>query len=185
MMQALERAAGECSVLGVFTRAEEVGFVGAIELAKSGRIPRETTVISLECSSEKGGQCRMGDGAILRVGDRTSIFDPAVTGLIGDLARAAEIPVQPCLMSGGTCEATAYQLYGYRCGALCVALGNYHNCGPEERIEAEFVSLDDVGALVRLRTAMARCEEAPESSLDALKKRLEKRAEEYLEQYGR
>ena len=42
-------------------------------------------------------------------------------------------------MSGGTCEATAYQLYGYRTAALCVALGNYHNCGPDLTIAPEFV----------------------------------------------
>ena len=37
--------------------------------------------------------------------------------------------MQRCLMSGGTCEATAYQLYGYETGGLCIALGNYHNRG--------------------------------------------------------
>ena len=47
-------------------------------------------------------------------------------------------------MSGGTCEATAYQLYGYRTAALCVALGNYHNCGPNHQIAPEYVSVDDV-----------------------------------------
>jgi endoglucanase len=182
--QALEHAAAECSVLGLFTRAEEVGFIGAIELAKSARIPSSTTVISLECSSEKGGQCRMGDGAILRVGDRTSIFDPAITALIADIAKAVEIPIQRCLMSGGTCEATAYQLYGYRCGALCVALGNYHNCAPGDRIETEFVSIDDVRALVRLCTALAQCADAPESSAGALRDRLEKRAAEYLARFA-
>ena len=182
-MQTLEHAAAECSVLGLFTRAEEVGFVGAIQLAKSGAIASETTVISLECSSEKGGQCRMGDGAILRVGDRTSIFDPAITGIIADIAKTAEIPVQRCLMSGGTCEATAYQLYGYRCGALCVALGNYHNCAPGDRIDTEFVAIDDVRALICLCTAIAQCSDAPETSAVALRERLEKRAAEYLARF--
>ncbi len=179
MFQELERTGAEANCYGVFTRAEEVGFVGAIELAKSARLPREVTVISLECSSEKGGMCKMGDGAILRVGDRTSIFDPQVTATIAELAKRAEIPVQRCLMSGGTCEATAYQLYGYRCGALCVALGNYHNCGPDERIEPEFVALDDVRALTRLCVEIAKCKEPPEAAADALRERLEKRAAEY------
>lgn len=183
LMQELERSGAEASCYGLFTRAEEVGFVGAIELAKSGRLPSDVTVISLECSSEKGGMCQMGDGAILRVGDRTSIFDPQVTATIAELAKRAEIPVQRCLMSGGTCEATAYQLYGYRCGALCVALGNYHNCGPEERIEPEFVSLDDVRSLTRLCVEIAKCSEAPEVAADALRERLEKRAAEYRERF--
>jgi endoglucanase len=177
--QELERSALEASVYGLFTRAEEVGFVGAIHLAKSGDLPRDVTVLSLECSSEKGGACKMGDGAILRVGDRTSIFDTDAMGGLAELAKVAEIPVQRCLMSGGTCEATAYQLYGYRCGALCVALGNYHNCGPDERIEAEFVSIEDVRGLVRLCVQAAGCLEAPGAANDALRNRLEKRAAEY------
>lgn len=184
MFQELERSGAEASCYGVFTRAEEVGFVGAIELAKSGRLSREVTVISLECSSEKSGMCRMGDGAILRVGDRTSIFDPHVTAMLAELAKRAEIPVQRCLMSGGTCEATAYQLYDYRCGALCVALGNYHNCGPDERIEPEFVSLDDVRALTRLCVEIAKCSERPDLAADALRDRLEKRAAEYRERFA-
>jgi putative aminopeptidase FrvX len=127
----------------------------------------------------------MGDGVILRVGDRTSIFDSDVMGGLAELAKAAEIPVQRCLMSGGTCEATAYQLYGYRCGALCVALGNYHNCGPDEKIEAEFVSIDDVQGLVGLCVEAARCAEAPGAANEALRARLEKRADEYAARFAR
>jgi putative aminopeptidase FrvX len=182
--QELERSGSEGCVYGLFTRAEEVGFVGAIHLAKSGELPREITILSLECSSEKGGACKMGDGAILRVGDRTSIFDSDVMGSLAEIAKAAEIPVQRCLMSGGTCEATAYQLYGYRCGALCVALGNYHNCGPDERIEAEYVSIDDVRGLVGLCVEASRCADVPGSSNEALRTRLEKRAGEYAARFA-
>ena len=46
-------------------------------------------------------------------------------------------------MSGGTCEGTAYQECGYRSAAVCVALGNYHNCARNNKIAAEFVSLSD------------------------------------------
>lgn len=181
--QELERSSSDASVYGLFTRAEEVGFAGAIHLAKSGDLPSDVTVLSLECSSEKGGACKMGDGAILRVGDRTSIFDSDAMGSLAELAKHAEIPVQRCLMSGGTCEATAYQLYGYRCGALCVALGNYHNCGPDERIEAEFVSIEDVRGLVRLCVEAARCSDLPGAANDELRARLEKRASEYAARF--
>lgn len=149
----LERAGAEVCVHGLFTRAEEVGFVGAIHLARSGRVPKSLTIVSLETSSEKGGPAQMGAGVIVRVGDRTSIFDDAATAALVDAARTAAIPVQRCLMSGGTCEATAYQLYGYRCAGLCVALGNYHNCGPDAQIASEFVSADDVAGMVRLMFA--------------------------------
>jgi endoglucanase len=182
--QELERAGAEASVYGLFTRAEEVGFVGAIRLAQAGLVPAEVTIVSLETSSEKAPGCKMGEGVIVRVGDRTSIFDPAVTATFLDLAKRTEIPVQRCLMSGGTCEATAFQLYGYRCGALCVALGNYHNCGPDQRIEPEFVALTDVQALVRLCTEIARSTEPLAAADEALRARLEKRATEYAERFA-
>ena len=149
----LERTGAEAWAYGLFTRAEEVGFVGAIRLAQSGRVPQSLTVVSLETSSEKGGPAKMGAGVIVRVGDRTSIFDDAATASLMEAAKTADSPVQRCLMSGGTCEATAYQLYGYRSAGLCVALGNYHNCGPDTQIASEFVSVDDVAGMVRLMTA--------------------------------
>ena len=182
-LQELERTGAEASVYGIFTRAEEVGFVGALQLAKAALIPREVTIVSLETSSEKAPGCKMGEGVIVRVGDRTSIFDPAATATFVELAKRAEIPAQRCLMSGGTCEATAYQLFGYRCGALCVALGNYHNCGPEERIEPEFVALADVEAMVRLCTEIARHAESPDVANEALRERLEARAAEYAARF--
>lgn len=182
-MHELERTGAEASVYGIFTRAEEVGFVGALRLAKAAIVPPDVTIVSLETSSEKAPGCKMGEGVIVRVGDRTSIFDPAVTATFVELAKRAEIPAQRCLMSGGTCEATAYQLFGYRCGALCVALGNYHNCGPEERIEAEFVSLADVEALVRLCTEIARHSESLDMVNETLRGRLEARAAGYAERY--
>lgn len=180
----LERTGVEASVYGLFTRAEEVGFVGAIELAKGGLLPRELTLVSLETSSEKSGGCRMGDGVIVRVGDRTSVFDPAATATFLELAKRAGIPVQRCLMSGGTCEATAYQLFGLRCGALCIALGNYHNCGPDLGIEPEFVAVSDLEAMVRLCIEIARHNEPLTAADDALRKRLETRAADYMKRFA-
>lgn len=179
MFHELEAASVECACYGLFTRAEEVGFVGAIQLARSGRVPREVTIVSLETSSERApGAGKMGEGVIVRVGDRTSIFDPGQTATLWQCAQDAKIPAQRCLMSGGTCEATAYQLYDYRCAALCVALGNYHNCGPDTKIEAEFVALADVEALTALCVAAARGGESPDPRA-ALRNRFEARVEEY------
>ena len=113
-------------------------------MARSGWLAEAgITVISLETSAELP-PAKMGDGPIVRVGDRTAIFDPAVTAELLAAAEQAKISVQRCLMSGGTCEATAFQLCGVRAGALCVALGNYHNRGPELRIEPEFVSVGTI-----------------------------------------
>ena len=181
MLRELSRKQAKCSVLGIFTRAEEVGFVGAIQLAKRGTIPKETTIVSLETSSQKGGPVKMDDGVIVRVGDRTSVFDSATTAQMLDVAKAAKIPHQRALMQGGTCEATAYALYGYRTAAMCVALGNYHNCGPANRIAPEYVSLTDAIAMADLCVALSRAK--PTDSLAALRRRLEKRMSEYRKHF--
>jgi endoglucanase len=172
MFHLLEESGAECACYGLFSRAEEVGFVGAIHLAKSRGLPRNTTVISLETSAERA-PARMGDGAIVRVGDHTSIFDSDTTATIMQIANEAQIPVQRSLMSGGTCEATAYQLYGYTCAGLCVALGNYHNCGPRNRIAAEYVSLRDVSGLLDLCAAIARSRASSAESAVRLRRKLE------------
>jgi len=59
-------------------------------------------------------------------------------------------------MFGGTCEATAFQEFGYQTAAVCVALGNYHNCHPQGGIAAEYVSLSDACGMVDLLVATAR-----------------------------
>ena len=179
LFHSLEAAQADASVLGLFTRAEEAGFIGAIQMAKAGVVSREVTIVSLECSSERSpGAGRMGEGVIIRVGDKTSIFDDSATRALTSLAVENKIPHQRCLMSGGTCEATAYQLYGYRTGALCVALGNYHNCGPDTTIAPEFVSVDDVQGLVRLLVAIST-QPAGADPVTELRERLEKRLEKH------
>jgi endoglucanase len=178
MFHELERLEATAAVYGLFTRAEEVGFVGAIALAKARVLQESVVIVSLETSSERGGACRMGDGVIVRVGDRTSIFDSTATSWLSHWARESQIPFQRCLMSGGTCEATAYQLYGFRTAALCVALGNYHNCGPEEKIDSEFVALADAEAMARLCTVAASAGALPDPA-EALRHRLERESEQY------
>ena len=59
-------------------------------------------------------------------------------------------------MSGGTCEATAYQEFGYQTAAVCVALGNYHNCAARNKIETEYVSLADTAGMIELLVAAAK-----------------------------
>jgi putative aminopeptidase FrvX len=160
------------SVYGVFTRAEEVGFIGAIQLAKSKQLSQGVTMVSLETSSELP-PARIGAGPIVRVGDRTSIFDPVTTEYFVEIAKSKGGRHQRCLMSGGSCEATAFQTFGYRTGALCIALGNYHNCAPEDRIETEYVSLSDLTGLVELCVAITQDQGVAEDSQAARKKRYE------------
>src|SRR5690606_25777028 len=123
-------------VQGLFTRAEEVGFVGAVAVARARRLPPGARIVAVEASKALPN-ARQGDGPILRVGDRTSIFDDGLTRWIARVGTELAGPAgrggaerfrwQRRLMDGGTCESTAYQLYGYRCAAMCLPLGNYHN----------------------------------------------------------
>jgi putative aminopeptidase FrvX len=168
----LALAGASTSVYGVFTRAEEVGFIGAVQLAKSKLLPQGVTVVSLETSSELP-PAKIGAGPIVRVGDRTSVFDPATTEYFVEIARSKGRRHQRCLMSGGSCEGTAFQTYGYRTGALCIALGNYHNCAPDDRIDTEYVSLSDLTDLVELCVAIAQDKGVAEDCQVAQKKRFE------------
>jgi endoglucanase len=153
-----ERAA--VNVLGVISRAEEVGFHGALACAASGRLRKDSLVISLETSRELPG-VKMGQGVILRVGDRTSIFGHEPTRFLAEVATELlttnkKFRIQRALMSGGTCEATAYQEFGFQTAAVCVALGNYHNCAARNQIRAEYVSGYDVTTMVDLLVAAAK-----------------------------
>jgi hypothetical protein len=80
-------------------------------------------------------------------------------------------------MQGGTCEATAYALYGYRTAALCVALGNYHNCGPKEKIAPEYVSVADAVGMAKLCVAAVQTRAI--DPLKDLRRRLETRMRSY------
>lgn len=160
-LSALVEAKSErVNLTALLSRAEEVGFHGALAAASAGELPEGSLVVSLETSRELP-PVKMGEGVILRVGDRASIFGSApgryFAEIAGEMAkREPAFRFQRALMSGGTCEATAYQEFGYESAALCVALGNYHNCGPDGRIEAEFVSLKDCLDMVRLLVEAAR-----------------------------
>jgi putative aminopeptidase FrvX len=147
MLRTLAETGFGGSVAGAFTRAEEVGFIGAIHLARSKLLPLDATIISIETSKEVP-PAKMGEGPIIRVGDRISIFDPQTTDFFVELAKREKIAFQRCLMPGGACEATAFQLYEYRSAALCIALGNFHNCTPDGRIDSEFIDLRDLEGLI-------------------------------------
>src|SRR5690348_11780035 len=155
----LKQSRARVDVIGVLSRAEEVGFHGALALADSGKLPKTSILLSLETSRELPG-VQMGSGVILRVGDRGSVFDPAASRFLAevasDLKAKSAVAFQRALMSGGTCEATAYQEFGYRSAAVCVALGNYHNCGAGHRIQEEYVSIADACGMVKLLVATAR-----------------------------
>lgn len=157
---ALKQTRARVNVIGVISRAEEIGFRGALAVADSRQLPKDSLIISLETSRELP-PAKMGQGVIIRVGDRTSIFDSTATRFLQVVAadlnrRKKSFQFQRALMYGGTCEATAYQEFEFQTAAVCVALGNYHNCGEKNQIAAEYVSLADVCSMTDLLAAVAK-----------------------------
>lgn len=171
----------------LFTRAEEVGFIGAIAAVRHKTIPMEARVIALE-NSRSFPDSPIGGGPIVRVGDRLSVFSPGLSTAIakraehlGGLAtpKAAEKLTtaawkwQRKLMTGGACEASVFYDAGYDATCVCLALGNYHNMADLTAVQAgtntapprlgrEYVSLADFDGLVDLLVACG--EELPEAS---------------------
>ena len=147
MLSALSEEAPSGDVYGVFTRAEEVGLVGARLLAEAGTLPEETLVVSLESSRTLPG-AEIGSGPVIRVGDAGFTFNADAESALNRAretlqARPDGFKVQRQLMSGGTCEASAFSVYGYRTTGIAFPLGNYHNGAPDGGIEAEYIHEED------------------------------------------
>jgi putative aminopeptidase FrvX len=160
LLERLSRKRARAEAYCLFTRAEEVGFIGAIAAARAGTIPKRCPVIAIETSKELPN-ARIGDGPILRVGDRMSVFTPAVTAFCERVAknllkRRKTFTYQRKLMDGGSCESTAYAAYGYPATGICLALGNHHNMDTRRgRIAPEYISLRDWRQMVDWFEAIA------------------------------
>lgn len=151
--------------LGLLTRAEEVGFVGAVGHLNLGWLQqarRPLMVISLEASRTLPGAA-IGGGPVVRLGDRSTVFDAdGIRTLTNTAARVLPGAYQRRIMDGGSCEATAVTAWGLPAIGISVPLGNYHNQGfeggPDSRPDGpspEFVSMDDIDGLLRLCAALA------------------------------
>ncbi len=158
-------------VWGYFTRAEEVGFLGALAGIRAKALPRNARVLSLE-TSRALPHAPQGGGVIVRVGDARSLFDPRLMGVLHDVAKelAAEdssFRFQRRLMDGGACEATPFCAAGWRSGGLALPLGNYHNMkgldggpkgiGPEHVVASDY--FDEIRLLARLGEISGRLPE--------------------------
>ena len=165
---------GAAHVGVLLTRAEEVGFVGAIAACQDGTIPTGSRLICLE-TSRSFADSPIGGGPVVRVGDASSVFTPQLTAAVTSVARsmAAKTPsfdFQRKLMDGGSCEATAFTAYGFAATCVCLALGNYHNMGNLAEVESgaglaqvkpEVISMSDFSGLVDLLTASVVNLDAP------------------------
>ncbi len=158
---------GRAPFLGLLTRAEEVGLVGAVahfELGWLARAARPVVCVSLEASRTLPG-AEVGKGVIVRLGDRRTPFDANGAQVLTRLAEEV-LPGrhQRRVMDGGSCEGSAATAWGFPTIALAVPLGNYHNQGLEGGPDCrgrlgpapEFVHLGDVEGQRRLCAALLR-----------------------------
>lgn len=151
--------------IGLLTRAEEVGFIGAIahfELGWFRGAKRPLLAVSLETSRTLPG-AEIGKGPVVRLGDRRSVFHSGSVHVFSELAnRVLAGRHQRRIMDGGACEGTAATAYGIPTIAISVPLGNYHNQSFEGGPDAaplngpapEFVSVSDIDGLCTLTQAV-------------------------------
>ncbi len=103
-----------------------------------------------------------GEGVILRIGDKTSAFTPAVSAHCHQVAQEIakqdkRFRFQRKLMDGGTCEASAYCALGYEATGVCLSLGNYHNVDTKrKRLAPEYIDLRDYDTAIKLFVGLAR-----------------------------
>jgi len=151
LLRRLALSGAKGAVHALFTRAEEVGFAGAMAALKSKTAIEPMPTLSLETSNARGF-ARVDAGPIVRVGDRMSVFDSRITHWLDTGFRDLQVSrpgavFQRLLMGGGTCEGSVFHRAGLPTGALCVALSNYHNMGPGTAVRAESISLRDIQGL--------------------------------------
>lgn len=138
-------------------RAEEVGFIGALDLIKTGAVKQIDSILSIETSKHLQ-DAMPGRGPVIRTGDKSTLFDPNLVALLdeaGAALKARGLKIQRARLTGGSCEATAYLSYGYETAGVAIPLVNYHN-GGNGKVEPEKVRLEDVDAAVGLLVETAR-----------------------------
>ena len=148
-------------VFAIFTRAEEVGLMGARLLAKDGVLPAESLVISVETSSAIPG-VSLGDGPVIRTGDASYTFDFEAENVLASArdrisSRDSSFKCQRQLMSAGSCEAGAFIANGYKSSGIAFPLGNWHNAttfiaDPDGDVGLEYISTNDFFDGTRLIT---------------------------------
>jgi endoglucanase len=183
MMDRLHRTPPAATIAVLLTRAEEDGFIGAVAACLKPKLLRKSDyLVAIETSAEQP-YAQQGNGCIIRIGDRTSVFNSGLSYFITEVAagltkKDKAFKYQRALMPGGTCEATVYDVYGYHAGSICVPLGNYHNMDRQKkRIGPEYIDVSDWQNMVKLFVAVAKAGHTYEPGHAALKQRIEKRFE--------
>ena len=147
----------------IFSRAEEVGFIGACGMALGNILPTGLPIITLE-ASKKLPEAQQGKGVVVRIGDRLGIFDPDITGFLLDIARSLQkekesFQFQRAILDGGVCESSLLYSFGYPTSGVAVPLGCYHNHGDKGKVAMENIHLHDWQNMIRLLWEAILCNE--------------------------
>ena len=160
-IQTMAKRNKQPSFIGLLTRGEEVGFVGAVAHLESGflnKATRPVVAVSLEASRTLPGAI-IGKGPVVRLGDWRTVFESGGLKVLSDLAmKLLPGKHQRRVMDGGSCEATAMTAWGIKTIGISLPLGNYHNEGYEGGMDCpahrgpapEFVHLDDIDGELKL-----------------------------------
>jgi len=164
-LEELNKNPSDSDVYGVFTRAEEVGLIGARLLSLENTLHENTFVVSVETSSVIPGVTQ-GEGPVIRTGDASYTFNSEaeqilIMGREAIRSSDSDYKCQRQLMSAGSCEASAFAVNGYRATGIAFALGNWHNAtttirDPDGEIGDEYISVQDFIGGVRLIESSAR-----------------------------
>ena len=173
------------SFVGLLTRGEEVGFVGAIAHFKSfayQAMKRPLVCVSLEASRTLPG-AEIGKGPVVRLGDRRTVFSANPLQALTNLAEQhIKDEYQRRIMDGGSCEASATTMLGLPTVGISIPLGNYHNegyeggpdCRGDRGSAPEFVHIKDIERMLSLCVAIAEDDQVWDHPWDAHWQRLEK-----------
>lgn len=157
-MRRLVAAKAKVNLTVLLNRAEEVGFLGALDMALSRELPAGDSYLSIESSRELPGS-RPGKGPTIRLGDRVSVFSADLVSLLDESAaklKSRGVKTQRLRLTGGACEATAYQTFGYESAGAAVPLVNYHNGWGAKAVAPERVRLSDAEGAVKLLEEAAK-----------------------------
>ena len=157
-------------IVGLFTRAEEVGLVGAALAAGDEMIPKDAIIVSVE-TSLKSEVAKQGEGVVIRVGDRMTTFDHDAEVVLNDASSRINersensgFKTQRALMGAGGCEASAFKAHGYRVTGTSFPLGAWHNVEDDGSIVPEYIHIDDFRSGVALIAEAMRDDGKPRSN---------------------
>ena len=168
MARTLSRRKTATPFVGLLTRGEEVGFVGAIghfELGWLTKRKREVICHQPRSITHVASQPRLEKARWFAwVIDARYLTPMRSRYCLMWQRKVLPGKHQKRIMDGGSCEATAATIYGLTTIGITLPLGNYHNQGleggPDCRGQAgpapEFIHIDDLDAELKLCLALMK-----------------------------